>query len=122
MFGSGYSWPVFRNKSGRKVHKRYAVLFRCMSWRAVYIQDAFSLTTDSFINAYRRCVSITGKVNVLRSDCGTNFIGTEREIRHELDGIDKNKVRAHLLNDACEFKFNVPSASHAGGILERQIR
>ena len=43
-------------------------------------------------------------------------------IRHELDGIDNNKVRAHLMKDACDFKFNVPSASHAGGVWERQIR
>ena len=87
-----------------------------MSCRAVYIE------ADSFINAYRRFVSIMGKVNGLRSDCGTNFIGAEGEIRHELDDIDNNKVRAHLLNDACEFKCNVPSASHAGVVWERQIR
>ena len=61
----------------------------------MHIEIAFLLTTDSFINAYRRFVSIRGKVNVLLSDCGTNFIGAEREIRHELDGIDNNKVRAH---------------------------
>ena len=78
-------------KNGRKVHKRYAVLFTCMSCRAVHIEVAFSLTTDSFINAYRSLVPIRGKVNVLRSDCGTNFNGAEREIRHELDGIDNNR-------------------------------
>ena len=71
-------------KNDRKVHKRYAVLFTCMSYRAVHIGVAFSLITDPFINAYRRFVSIRGKVNVLRSDCGTNFIGAEREIRHDL--------------------------------------
>ena len=109
-------------KNGRKVHKRHAILFTCISCRAVHIEVAFSLTRDSFINAYRRFVSIRGKVNVLRSDCGTNFIGAECEIRHELDGIDNNKVRAHLMKDACEFKFNVPSASHDGGVWERQIR
>ena len=37
-----------------------------MSCRAVHIEVAFSLTTDSFINAYRGFVSIRGKVNVLR--------------------------------------------------------
>ena len=92
-----------------------------MSCRAVHIEGAFSLTTDSFINAYRRFVSIRGKVNVLCSYCGTNFIGVECDIRHELDGIDNNTVRAHLLKDACEFKFKVPFARHAGGVRERQI-
>ena len=40
----------------------------------MYIEVAFSLTTDSLINAYRRFASIRGKVNVLRSDCGTNLL------------------------------------------------
>ena len=60
-------------------------------------------------------------INVFCSDCGTNFIGAEPDIRHELDSIDNNTVRAHLLKDACEFKFCVPSARHAGGVWERQI-
>ena len=78
-----------------------------MSWRAMHIEVAFSLTTDSFINAYIRFVYIRGKVNVISSDYETNVIGADRDIRHELDGIDNNKVRDHLMKDACEFKFNV---------------
>ena len=45
-------------KLGRKTLKRYAVLFTCLVCRAVHIEVANSLTTDSFINAYRRFVSI----------------------------------------------------------------
>ena len=39
-----------------------------------------------------------------------------------INGSDYNKVSAHLLKDACEFKFNVLSTSHAVGVWERQIR
>ena len=39
-------------------------------------------------------------------------------MRHALDGIDNNKVRAHMK----KVKFNVPSASHVVGMWERQIR
>ena len=109
-------------KSGRKTVKRYAVLFTCLSCRAVHIEVANSLTTDSFINAYRRFVCIRGKVDRLRSDCGTNFIGAERALRFELDAIDDEKVRSQLRKDSCEYIFNVPSASHAGGVWERQIK
>ena len=56
------------------------------------------------------------KLMFLRSDCGTNCIGAERDIRHELYGIDNNKVRVHLMKEVCEFKFNVPSASHVGDV------
>ena len=38
-------------KLGRKTLKRYAVLFTCLVCRAVHIEVANSLTTDSFINA-----------------------------------------------------------------------
>ena len=84
----------------------------------MHIEVAFPLTTNSFMNAYRKFVSIKSKVN----DCGTHFIGAKREIRHEIDGIYNYKVSAHMLKDACEFKFNIPSASHAGGVWDRQIR
>ena len=109
-------------KSGRKSVKRYAVLFTCLYCRAIHIEVANSLSTDSFINAFRRFVSIRGTVSLLRSDCGTNFIGCERELRFELDKIDNEKVKVHLARESCEFKFNVPTASHAGGVWERQIR
>ena len=109
-------------KSGRKSVKRYAVLFTCMCCRAVHIEVANSLSADSFINAFRRFVSIRGNVNLLRSDCGTNFIGAERELRHELDSLNNDKIRKHLLTQSCEYKYNVPAASHAGGVWERQIR
>ena len=44
-------------KEGRKELKRYGVLFTCMVSRAVHIEVAASLETDSFINALRRFIS-----------------------------------------------------------------
>ena len=98
-------------KSGRKTVKRYGVIFSCLACRAVHIEVANSLTTDSFINAFRR-----------RSDCGSNFVGADRVLRQELDNINNDKVKAFLLKDSCEYQFNIPHASHTGGVWERQIR
>ena len=65
-------------KDGRKQLKRYGVLFTCMASRAIHLETANSLKTDSFINALRRFISHRGPVRQLRTDQGTNFVGLIR--------------------------------------------
>ena len=50
----------FTIRRGRSTVKRYGVLFTCLSCRAVHIEVAHSLDTDSFINAMRRFISRRG--------------------------------------------------------------
>ena len=105
--------------------KRWGVLFTCMSSRAVHIETANSLSTDAFLNAYRRFVSRRGPVRVLRSDRGTNFVGGKRAMEEALDEMDNDKIHRELLKENCDwvsFQMNFPSASHMGGVWERMIR
>ena len=68
----------FYIKEGRKTLKRYGCLFTCLSSRAVHIEVANSLSTDSSVNALRRLMSIRGPIRLLRCDRGTNFVGANR--------------------------------------------
>ena len=55
----------------------------------------------------------------MRSDNGSNFIGARRELKEALAEMDQDQVKAEMLKENCdwvEVKFNVPSASHMGGI------
>ena len=111
----------FYIKERRSVLKRYGVVFTCMASRAVHLETANSMDTDSFINALRRFIAVRGPIRQLRSDMGSNFIGAKRE----LDTVNQKHVKDYLLSNDCDyfnFKMNVPSASHMGGIWERQIR
>jgi hypothetical protein len=74
----------FTVKEGRKELKRYGVLFTCLASRAVHIEVANALTTDSFINALRRFISIRGQIRILRCDQGTNFVGAKNEFSEAL--------------------------------------
>ena len=115
----------FLLKEGRKEIKRYGVLVTCMASRAIHIETANTLETDSFINALRRFQAKRGPIRQLRSDRGTNFVGAQRELQEALSEMDEDKVRNTLLEENCEwvsFKMNPPSASHMGGSWERQIR
>ncbi|XP_038064113.1 uncharacterized protein LOC119734635 [Patiria miniata] len=112
-------------KEGRKELKRYGVLFTCLASRAIHIEVANSLTTDSIINALRRFTAIRGPMRVLRSDQGTNLVGARSELKRALEEMDHDRLRHFLIERGCdypEFKMNAPTASHTGGAWERLIR
>ncbi|XP_029564276.1 uncharacterized protein LOC115159007 [Salmo trutta] len=113
-------WNVItrRTRGGSADFKRWAVLFTCMSTRAVHIELIKPMSTSSFINALRCFFSIRGPAKVLRSDRGTNFIGACREL-----GIDTNdsELTKYLSDKGCTWIFNPPHSSHMGGSWERLI-
>ncbi len=115
----------FQVKQGRRMLKRYGVLFTCLNSRAIHIEVADSLSTDSYLNALRRFISIRGPVRSMRSDRGSNFVGAKTELGLALAEMDQQSIGRYLLANQCdyiEFKMNVPSASYHGGVWERQIR
>ena len=112
----------FMVKEGRRELKRYAVIFTCMSSRAVHIEQLDDMTTDAFINALRCFTAIRGPVQQLRCDQGSNFVGARNELAAAVKELDKDKIQSYLTNDRCKFVMNVPHSSHWGGVWERQIR
>lgn len=112
-------------KEARKELKRYGVLFTNMTSRAVHIETANSLETDSFLNALRRFIGRGGPIRQLRSDQGTNFVGARTELAQSLTEMDQEKIKTKLLEEQCDWftsRMNVSAASHMGGVWERQIR
>lgn len=112
----------FDVKRGRLTVKRCGVIFTCFAIRAVHIEVAASLDTDSFVNALRRFVSRKGHVQEIRSDNGTNFVGAERELRKAILVWNNSKIELTLLQKGIKWLFNPPSASRQGGVWERLIR
>ena len=140
-------WPIFSKKGlpqhlhsltvasttlahstseGRKELKRYGALFTCLSSRAEHIEAANPLEADSFLNALRRFIARRGPVREIRSDQGTNITGAEKELQRALSEMDNNAIQRSLCTefkaDWVQWKQNPPSASHMGGVWERQIR
>ena len=116
-------WEVIsRRTRGCKVkEKRWAVLFTCMSTRAIHIEVLETMTSSSFINALRRFFSIRGYAKQLRSDCGTNFIGASKELKMDSQGSCDVDIADYLLKQKCTWVFNPPHSSHMGGAWERMI-
>ncbi len=109
-----------RTRGGHAESKRWAILFTCMSVRAVHIEIIESMDTSSCINALRRFFAIRGPAKQLRSDCGTNFVGASKEL-----GLSKlqqeERILRYLGEQNCSWEFNPPHSSHRGGSWERMI-
>lgn len=119
--GIDYFGP-FEVQCGRSTVKRYGVLFTCLTVRAIHIEVAHSLETDSCINAFRRFIARRGQVSVMRSDNGTNLVGAEKEMREAIKGCNQSKISEMLMQKGISWIFNPPAGLHFGGIWERQIR
>ena len=105
--------------------KCYGVLFTCMASRAIHLETATSLETDSFLNTLKCFLSCRGPVRQISRDQGTNFVRAWRELKEALAKMDHNNVKVELQRSHCnwiDFKMNVPTASQMGGVWERQIR
>ena len=57
--------------------------------RALHLEGADNLTTESFILALSRYMARRGHVKIITSDNGSNFIGGEYELRVLFKDLDK---------------------------------
>ena len=112
----------FYVRRGRGQTKVYGVIFTCLASRAIHLEIADSLSTDSFINALRRFIARRGEVRSMRSDRGTILVGAERELRECIDNWNEEHLVEAMRQRNIQWSFNPPSAFHFGGIWERQIR
>lgn len=119
--GIDYFGP-FMVKRGRSEVKRYGCMFTCLVVRAIHIEVAYSLDTDSFIHALQRFIARRGVPSEIRSDNGSNFIGAERELRSVIEAWNQQKITCYLQQKMIKWKFNTPYASNMGGVWERLIR
>ena len=119
--GMDYFGP-YELKRGRSMVKRYGVIFTCLITRAVHLEVAASLDTDSCINAIRRFIARRGKPDLIRSDNGTNLVGAEREMREAIGQWNAERIHNDMLQKGVQWEFNPPAASHFGGGWERLIR
>ncbi|XP_062704637.1 uncharacterized protein LOC115265178 [Aedes albopictus] len=109
-------------KVGRRVEKRWVVLFTCMTSRAVHLEVVPSLDTNSCIMAIRCFMSIRGLPQCIMTDNGTNFTGADQELKKLVRTLDSPQIEDTLSVRGVQWKFIPPGAPHFGGCWERLVR
>ncbi|XP_058445267.1 uncharacterized protein LOC131426502 [Malaya genurostris] len=107
---------------GRRSEKRWGVLITCLTVRAIHLEVAHSLTTDSCILAIRNFIARRGAPIEIISDRGTNFIGASRELREALKQVNQDRMMEHFTTTDTKWSFNPPASPHFGGAWERLVQ
>ncbi|XP_065089851.1 uncharacterized protein LOC135711035 [Ochlerotatus camptorhynchus] len=107
---------------GRRSEKRWGVLATCLTTRAIHLELAHTLTTDSCILVIRNIMARRGTPAVIFSDRGTNFQGASKELRTVMQNIDQEQLMQEFTTPNTEWTFIPPASPHMGGAWERLIR
>ncbi|XP_017465625.1 PREDICTED: uncharacterized protein LOC108358682 [Rhagoletis zephyria] len=107
---------------GRRAEKRYGVLFTCMTFRAIHVEIAHSLSMNSCVMVVRNFISRRGTPVHMFSDNGTNFVATEKELREAFRQLDIGALQMQFTCVETKWTFIPPASPHMGGAWERMIR
>lgn len=81
--------------------KHYGVIFICLNSRAVHLDVAADCTTMETTMEYMQMLktvfALRGVPELMISDNGSQLVGTERELRNMIEGLDTEKFKSSLL-------------------------
>ncbi|XP_039315197.1 uncharacterized protein LOC120359860 [Solenopsis invicta] len=127
--GVDYAGPFLYKEGQRKNSKTvkcYIALFICLATKAVHIELAADLSSETYLNVFKRFMSRRGRPTDIYSDNGLNFVGAKRELNelYELFKTDslKQKIVDFMALEKIKWHFIPPRAPHMGGIWEAAIK
>ncbi|XP_058446192.1 uncharacterized protein LOC131427220 [Malaya genurostris] len=125
--GVDYAGPIMvrcSNTRGARCMKGYIVVFICLSTKAIHLEVAGDLSTDTFLGAFRRMISRRGYCSEVWSDNGTNLVGANRQLQ-EIYEITTNHAKGkehYFSNLGIRWRFIPPASPHQGGIWEAAVK
>lgn len=123
--GVDYAGPLqmreLRLRKSRS-YKVYIAVFVCFSVKAVHLEVVSELSTEAFLAAFDRFVGRRGLPSEIHSDCGTNFVGADKQLQALINSPEGQLAITTNSSPNCKWHFNPPSAPHFGGLWEAAVR
>ena len=112
-----------KDKCPHGVEKAYILLSTCFLSRAIHLEVTRDLTTEEWLNAFRRLVARRGKPQLLYSDNATTFRAGDKELKTALKRLDTRRLSHELLSQhGCEWKFSKAKSPWENGLSERLVQ
>ncbi|XP_054737887.1 uncharacterized protein LOC129244295 [Anastrepha obliqua] len=109
---------------GHTTYKGYVALFVCFATRAIHLELVSDLTTDTFLAALNRFVSVRGLCSDIYSDQGTTFVGANALMQQEVRAF-KMQLQAAVTYSSkvgITWHFIPPGAPNFGGLWEAGVK
>ena len=91
----------------RRVHgKCYGVIFVCLASRAIHLDIVENYSTDAFLGALKRFVSIRGFPNTMHSDNGTQLTCANKQLRDITKNLNMKDICKFGSNEGMTWSFN----------------
>nr|XP_054747959.1 uncharacterized protein LOC129253553 [Lytechinus pictus] len=97
--------------------KGYCAVFTCAVTRAVHLTCVQDLSTQAFLQALERFISIRGAPSLLVSDNGTAFRGADNTINELNLKLNQTVLKDHCQRYNVQWKFGPPGGPHHQGPL-----
>ncbi|XP_011670916.2 uncharacterized protein LOC100893156 [Strongylocentrotus purpuratus] len=117
-----YLGPVMVKLNRNTTTKGYGALFTCAVTWAVHLTVVQDLSTQAFLQALERFVSIRGAPAMMVSDNATCFRGADNTINELNLKLNQTQVREHCQRYKVEWKFGPPGGPHHQGAVERMVQ
>lgn len=111
----------------RVTMKVWGVVFCCMSSRAIHVELASTLSTESFLLTYQRFTAVRGHPRKIWSDPGTNFVGARpvlEEMYTYLNQQSKESLEEYAAKNETTWMWKILPADspHRNGAAEAAVR
>ncbi|XP_052268234.1 uncharacterized protein LOC127869617 [Dreissena polymorpha] len=116
--GVDFTGALFVKKATGSETKCYICFFTCASTRAVHLEVVQDLSTDSFLQAFRRFASRKSLPMVMISDNATTYIAAANHLKKLFNS---QVVQEELSRKGTEWRFIPKRAPWYGGFWERLI-
>ncbi|XP_066944594.1 uncharacterized protein [Macrobrachium rosenbergii] len=116
--GVDYNSALWVKEKKQSPQKAYIILFMCPITRGIYMELVDNQSCDSFLVSFRKFCSRRGFLTLMLSDDATTFVVASEYLKTMSD---YPRVKEHLLDIKCNWKFIPARSPRFGAMWERLI-
>lgn len=108
------------------ITKGYIAVFVCLATKCIHLEVASDQTSEKFLEAYKRFSARRGTPRELRSDHGSNFVGSKNELARLQEmlqsQIESELIRKSLAKDGTDWSMVPAHTPHFNGLCEAAVK